>query len=176
MKIRNTQLAAALVALGFELLPTTDFTQDDVAFEFPDSEMVDKAQMDWQAYFKNDKRVGDDPLSIMFEVSKSRKWMLDRVVHGNHNQDIEEIPIESFPTTDLRLAICLVSAQCYLIKLDKPNKTFYFTAGAREWRGQYDNPTEGSQFDWGKKYLRALDDIVFRIHGRNSARQNVTKS
>lgn len=174
VKIKSTQLAAALVALGYEVLPETDYTQQDVIFIFDDVPILPIYEQDWLGYLKNEKRLGVDPLSMMFQTYKARQWILDRVIHGNHNQDMT-LPPETMPTSDLRFAVCLVSLQCYLIKLDKEGRTFHFTPSALEWKREYDRPRDGSHMCWARRYLKCFDDLAFKIHGRNSTRQNQTK-
>jgi hypothetical protein len=172
MKVTNTQLAAALVALGHEILPSTNFAAEDVIFDFEDDPGVIRAEETWKSYMAGAARGANDPLATMFEVSRARQWILDQVIHGSHNQG-SEIPQEHIATTDFHMTVCLVSMDCYLIKLDKGSRTFYFTPGAAVWKKRYNNPEEGSRFYWARLYLRTLDQLVRRINSRNLARQNL---
>ncbi len=169
MTITNTQLAAALVVLGHNVLPSTDFQSKEVTFEFDDDIEIEKYSQAWRMLFSGMKP-DDSPLAKMFLVAKARQWVLDRVIHGNHNEGME-LPSATMKTSDLEFVICLIASGHYLLKLDKQDRAFHFAAEIEPERDSYERPEPESSYYYGRLYLRTLSDLVRRITGRNLTRQ-----
>jgi len=167
MIITDTQLAAALMVLGHEPAPT-DFDVVAVVFQFQDGTGVLKHQLWWSDMSRCGRATGDAPLEIMFKVSKAREWMLKQVIHGHHNEGLN-LPVEVLTTYDLHVAVSLVAKGCYLLKLDKRTRLFYFSQAADSEYADYQLPSEW--FRHARVYLDTLDKLVRRIHNRNFARQ-----
>lgn len=163
MKIRNTQLAAALMALGEKLLPSTNFNVSDVTFDFVSSPEIVTYEAQWRDMWAG-RSPGDDPLSVMFKMSKARQWILEQVVHGNHNAGLA-LPTVTCEVADLQLAVWLVASEHYLLKLDKERRIFHFPIEAKV-------AIPGFSLH-GRSYLKELDYLIRRIGGRNLARQKV---
>lgn len=163
MKIRNTQLAAALIALGEKMLPTTDFAVSDVIFDFENTPNIVEYEARWREMWSGGA-LHDDQLSIMFKLSKARQWILEQVVHGNHNAGLV-LPATTCEVTDLHLAAWLVANEHYLLKLDKEHRIFHFPMEAKAAIVGF--------AQYGKNYLRELDHLIRRIGSRNLARQKV---
>ena len=163
MKIKNTQLAAALIALGEKLLPSTDFNAPDVVFDFDDKPELERYEILWKEMWSG-LPPSDDALSMMFKLSKARKWILEQAVHGDHNSGLT-LPATTFEVTELHLAIWLVANDHYLLKLDKSRRVFHFAAEAKEIVSEIT--------DYDKSYLRELDYLIRRIGCRDLARQKV---
>jgi hypothetical protein len=163
MKIRNTQLAAAAIALGEKLLPSTDFNCVDVTFDFPFSADLEQYEKQWRAYWEG-QDPDSSPLAMMFKLSKARQWVLGQVVHGNHNSGLE-LPASVIEVTELSLACWLVANDHYLLKLDKGRRVFYFSPEA--------GSAIASFSDYARSYLKELDYLLRRIGSRNLARQKV---
>ncbi len=169
MIVTNTQLAAALVVLGYGISPATNYTAKDVTFDFPDDPEIEKHSQAWRMLFSGMK-ADNTPLSKMFKVAKARQWILDQVIHGRHNQGLE-LPAGAIETHDFDFVVCLVAGGHYLLKLDKEQRLFYFSQEIERERELYDNAQPDSDYYYGRMYLRTLNDIVRRITGRNITRQ-----
>jgi len=168
MNISDTQLAAALMSMGYELLPTEFNTPNAIVFQFGDAWEVVLRQQQWRDMARNAQVNGNTPLEIMFRVSRAREWMLKQVVHGNHNEGLT-LPVDVFHTPDLHVAVSLVAKGCYLLKLDKRSRMFYFSPVALPEYDAYKLPSEW--YRHARDYLHILDELVRRIHNRNLTRQ-----
>lgn len=169
MTITNTQLAAALLALGYELMPM-EFDVAEVVFDFGDESDVADYQMDWRelSSLPPAAPIGNTPLEIMFRMSRARQWLLKQVIHGHHNDGIT-LPEKTLATGDLHLAVALVGNGCYLLKLDKGNRLFHFSEGACAEKARYELPSEW--YGYARNYLVTLDHLVRLINNRNLTRQ-----
>lgn len=170
MTVTNTQLAAAIVALGHELLPI-EFNVGEVVFDFNDDLVIAGYQRGWRelSNLSATTVIGNTPLEIMFKMSKARQWLLKQVIHGHHNSGLT-LPAETMATTDLHLTVALVANGCYLLKLDKPSRLFHFAPTALVERARYDLPSEW--YGHARKYLTTLDQLVRRINNRNLSGQD----
>lgn len=168
MKITNTQLAAALIVLGYEILPSTDYSSKEVIFEFADA--VRNYQDAWRELSSGTVGPGNEPLSWMQKASKARQWVLDQVIHGDHNSGIT-LPELTMQTGDLDFVICLVAGGHYLLKLDKEARIFHFSHETeREW-SLYNESAHNGAYDYQRRYLKSLSRLVKQIGSRNLARQ-----
>jgi hypothetical protein len=163
MKIRNTQLAAAAIALGEKLLDTTNFNCSDVIFDFEDSPKLMEYDTRWREMWAG-VAPSEDELSMMFKVSKARQWILEQVIHGNHNAGLV-LPGNTCEITELHLACWLVANEHYLLRLDKERRVFHFPPEAAS--------AIASFGDYARSYLKELDYLIRRIGCRNLARQKV---
>jgi hypothetical protein len=165
MTITNTQLAAALMSLGYELLPM-DINVAEVVFDFVDESDVADYQMDWRelSSLPATTVIGDSPLEIMFRMSKARQWLLKQVIHGHHNDGIT-LPEKTLATSDLHLTVALVGNGCYLLKLDRDNRLFHFAESAKLEKARYELPSEW--YCHARNYLVTLDQLVRLINNRN---------
>jgi hypothetical protein len=176
MKVSNTQLAAALVALGYDILPTTDYNAPEVIFDFHDYAEIERYDQRWRELSISGASVStgpedvNDPLPLLFRVARSRQWVLEQVVHGNHNEGLE-LPGETMVTDNLHLAICLVAKNQYLLKLDKAQRLFHFDKELAIWKLQFESPKPSDDFYYCRLYLRTLDKLVRKINSRNLTRQ-----
>lgn len=169
MKVGNTQIAAALKVLGYEILPSTDFSLKEVTFEFPDDPRIDGCKAEWKSYV--DGTINGKPLFWMFKASKARQWILEQVIHGEHNAGLA-LPASTMITNNLDFAVCLVACGHYLLKLDKTLKVFHFSAETEAQRESFNNPIPESDYFYMREYLRALSQLVRMINnGRNLTRQ-----
>jgi hypothetical protein len=169
MTVTNTQLAAALVSLGHDMLPIA-FDSQEIVFEFPDDVVVTGYQSEWRQLSHLDARavIGNAPLEIMFRMSKARQWVLKQVVHGHHNSGLT-LPAQTLATPDLDLAIALVANGCYLLKLDRPSRLFHFSETAAIEKTRYEEPSEW--YSYARMYLSTLGQLVRKINNRNLTRQ-----
>jgi hypothetical protein len=165
MTITNTQLAAALMALGYELLPI-EFDVAEVVFDFGSEPDIADYQTDWRelSCLPAATVLGDTPLEIMFRMSKARQWLLKQVIHGHHNEGIT-LPEKTLATSDLHLAVALVGNGCYLLKLDKGSRLFHFAESALPEKMRYELPSEW--YGYARNYLVTLDQLVRLINNRN---------
>jgi hypothetical protein len=170
MTITNTQLAAALMSLGYKLLPM-QFDETEVTFDFGDDCVIEGCQREWRqlSCLPATAVIGDNPLEIMFRMSRARQWVLKQVIHGNHNYGLT-LPTETLSTPDLHLAVALVANGCYLLKLDKTTRLFYFSETAGIEKARYDLPSEW--YNHARSYLTTLDQLVRKINNRNLTRQS----
>ncbi len=169
MTVTNTQLAAALVVLGYTINPATNYNSKDVTFEFNDDPEIEKYSHGWRMLHSG--MIPDDtPLSKMFKVAKARQWILDQVIHGHHNEGME-VTQPTIATNDFDFVVCLVAGGNYLLKLDRHERMFHFSQEIARERDLYDNPEPESSYYYGRLYLRTLNEIVRRITGRNLTRQ-----
>lgn len=169
MTITNTQLAAALISLGHQVLPM-EFDRIEVIFDFGDGDVIANYQQEWRelSALPVTTVIGNSPLEIMFRVSKARQWLLKQVIHGNHNQGLT-LPPKTLATTDLDLTVALVANGCYLLKLDKGSRLFHFSESAQVEKGRYDLPSEW--YAYARMYLSTLGQLVRKINNRNLTRQ-----
>jgi hypothetical protein len=168
MKIRNTQLAAAAIALGEKLLDTTNFNCADVIFDFEDSPKLVEYDIRWREMWAGLPIAGippsDDKLSMMFKLSKARQWILETVIHGNHNAGLV-LPGVTCEIPELHLACWLVANDHYLLKLERDRRVFHFAVEA--------SSAIASFGDYARSYLKELDYLIRRIGCRDLARQKV---
>lgn len=167
MKVTDTQLAAALVALG-EKPMSEDVGDSGVVFVFYDNLIVLAGEQRWRDMSRCVTTVGDTPVEIMFRVSKAREWMLKQVVHGHHNEGLA-LPMDVVTTYEFHVAVALVAKGCYLLKLDKRSRMFYFSAVALEELNDYRLPSQW--YRHARVYLETLEGMVRRIRNRNLTRQ-----
>jgi hypothetical protein len=167
MKISNTQLAAALVVLGYEILPSTSYSHKEVVFDFKDDPQIEEYKNRWRSMGNGSLT---SPLSMMYAASKARQWVLDQVIHGDHNAGLE-LPAVTMETTNLDFAVCLVAGGNYLLKLDKDRRVFHFDSRLESQRELFNNPTAQSNYHYLRAYLRSLSVLVKQINNRNLTRQ-----
>lgn len=159
MQTKNTRLAAALIALGCPLqriipegsVKIMEFTEQGREYE--------RAWCNREAWALQNP---SHPFTYMRAVADARDWILDKVVHGNHNVSLA-IPEDAFTTNELRLACCLVAYEFYLYKLDKAARIFYFAPGAFPLKQEYDTPLPGGKMEVMKKYLTEFEKLNRQI-------------
>ena len=176
MKISNTQLAAALVTIGYEILPSTDWNNPEVIFEFDNRPEIEWYEKEWRKLLSTEPEANggpedqSDPMPLLARTAKARQWVIQQVIHGNHNEGLE-IPSETMTTDNLHMAICLIAQGQYLLKLDKLSRLFHFNKALENTRAQFNDPEPGSDFYYSRSYLRELDQLVRKINARNLTRQ-----
>lgn len=169
MKVTNTQFAAALAVLGYEVSSIEGST--DVVFAVPDDAMVQEHQRRWQALSQGkESDKADDSLTLMFVTARARRWVLDQVVHGKHNESLE-LPAKTMATDNLHFAICLVAQHQYLLKLDKSTRQFHFAPELEIEREQFNFPQPGDDYEIQRSYLKSLDQMLRVINNRNFSGQ-----
>lgn len=166
MKVSNTQLAAALVVLGYKILPSTNYSHKEVIFDFEDCHEIESHKERWRAMCSGTVAAPGDPLAVMHAAAKARQWILDQVIHGDHNAGLA-LPSATMATTNLDLAVCLVAGGNYLLKLDKDQRVFHFDAELEPHRDLFDNPVLSSDYYYWRAYLRAMSQLVKQINNRN---------
>lgn len=171
---QNTRLAACLRALGhkqLEIEPQSIGNGWVAIVKFIDLGELATLNALWNG-FKN----GSEGDHVLFEqmkkTAKARDWIVTRVVHGSHNESLE-MPSQSFWTEDLKFAICLVSLDYYLFKLDKETRRFHFTSLAAKELCHFKEPIADSEMEASKKYLaeydllsREIKKVIDRASGR----------
>jgi hypothetical protein len=169
MTVTNTQLAAALIALGHELSPM-EFDISEVVFDFGEDCAIADHQREWRilSMLPATTVIGSSPLEIMFRMSKARQWVLKQVIHGNHNNGLT-LPVQTLATPDLDLTIALVANGCYLLKLDKGSRLFHFDETAGIEKARYEQPSDW--YSHARIYLSTLGQLVRKINNRNLTRQ-----
>lgn len=171
MKVSNTQLAAALTVLDYKILPSTNYSHKEVIFDFEDDPQIEVYKERWRAMSSGLVAIAvGDPLATMHAAAKARQWVLDQVVHGDHNAGLE-LPATTMATTNLDFAICLVAGGNYLLKLDREQRVFHFDSKLESQRELFNNPTPRSNYHYCRSYLRALSQLVKQINNRNLTRQ-----
>jgi len=174
LKITNTQLAAALEVLGYEILPTTNYDTYNVVFDFSDYAEVERYAAEWRklsvpgASVNGGPEHRSDPLPLFFRVARAREWIVKQVIHGSHNEDLE-LPPDTVKTCDLHMAIWLVAQGQYLLKLDKGQREFHFDKSAVI---EANGCEPGSDYYYCQQYLKTLEQLVRRISNRNLTRQH----
>jgi hypothetical protein len=183
VKITNTQLAAALEVLGYEILPSTNYSTCNVVFDFHDYPEVERYAAAWRKFSAPGtlpKEIDDrldaihagpedrsDPLPLFFRVARAREWIVKQVIHGSHNEDLE-LPPDTVKTCDLHMAIWLVAQGQYLLRLDKGQREFHFNKSAAI---EVNGCEPGSDYYYCQQYLKTLEQLVRRISNRNITRQ-----
>lgn len=170
MIVSNTQLAAALVVLEYKILPSTNYDHKEVVFDFEDRAEIESCKEQWRTMSSGAVMVVCSPLVMMYKASKARQWILDQVIHGDHNQGLT-LPPTTMTTTDLDFAICLVAQGYYLLKLDKDQRVFHFDSGIEVERKRFHNPARRSNYDYQRRYLKTLSQLVRQINNRNKSGQ-----
>jgi len=173
VKITNTQLAAALEVLGYEILSTTNYETTNVIFDFADYAEIEQHAATWRKLSAPGATVSSgpedraDPLPLMFRIARAREWIVKQVIHGSHNEDME-LPVDSVKTENLHLAVWLVANGQYLLKLDRVSRLFHFDKSAQD---EIADSAPGSDYYYCEQYLKTLEQLVRRISNRNLTRQ-----
>jgi hypothetical protein len=176
LKVSNTQLAAALVTIGYEILPSTDWTSREVIFEFDNRPEIAWYEGEWRklltagADTTGGPEERSDPMPLLARTAKARQWIMQQVIHGNHNEGLE-LPEATMTTDNLHMAICFVAQGKYLLKLDKATRLFHFDKSLESLREQFCNPRPGDDFYYCRSYLRELIQLTRKINDRNLTRQ-----
>lgn len=155
--------------MGHKLLPM-EFNSSEVVFDFGEDHVIVTQQQHWRelAMLPPMAVIGNEPLEIMFRMSKARQWVLKQAVHGSHNHGLT-LPAQTLAVPDLDTAIALVANGCYLLKLDKSSRLFHFSETAGVEKVRYDKPSEW--YSHARMYLSTLGQLVRKINNRNLTRQ-----